>query len=102
MLFEIRQRIGAQLDLEQIVAATDVVSLHTARQRHRHVGSQRLARVCVGENAPPLQHALEQNLDLSACRLAANDASRNHPRVVEHEQIARAQQRRQIREAQIV
>ena len=93
---------AAELDLEKIIAATDVVSLHAAGQRDRHVGSQRLARVCVRENAPPLQHALEQDLDLPASRLAANDAGRNDARVVEHEQITRAQQRRQIREPQVV
>ena len=47
----------------------DVVSFHTARQRDRHFGAQRLARMRVRENATPVEHALEQDLDLPAGRL---------------------------------
>ena len=102
VLFEVRQRIGAELQLEQIVAATDVVSLHAAGQRYRHVAAQRFARVRMREDAASFEHALEQDLHLPACGLAADDARRNYARIVEHEQVAGAQQRRQIREAQIV
>ena len=54
------------------------------------------------EDATPFEHALEQDFHLPACRLATDDARRNHTRVVEYEQIACSQQRWQISEAQIV
>src|SRR4051812_46653878 len=55
----------------------------------------------MSEDATPFEHALEQDFHLAACRLATDDSRRDHACVVEHEQIARAQQRWQIGETQV-
>ncbi len=98
MPLEILQRIGAQLQLEQIVMARDESSLDAARQQHRHLVSQRLAGVNMGKNAPTGENAFEQDLHLAARGLDAEYTRRNDACVVEYEQISGSQQRREIQE----
>jgi hypothetical protein len=46
----------------------------------------------------PVQHALDQQFELAAGGLLAEQARLDHLRVVEHQQVAGAQQRRQLAE----
>ncbi len=95
------QRLYAELELEQIVMTSDEARFCAARQRNRRLRTQRFARVHVREDAPIAQGALEQNLHLPARRFHSEYASRNHPCVVQHEQIAGRQQRWKIPKTQI-
>ena len=61
-----------------------------------------MARAQVHERAARAEHPLEQHLDAPAGRLAPDDARRQHARVVEDEQVAGAQELRQLGEQPIL
>jgi hypothetical protein len=54
---------------------------------------QRLARAC---------HALDEQLDLPAARLGAGKARLDHARVVHHQRVARAHERGQVGEGEVL
>src|SRR5215469_7722226 len=56
----------------------------------------RLARRELDERALLRERPLEEYLDATSGRLAAEDARRNHPGVVEHEEVAGPKQFRQL------
>src|SRR5688572_10965637 len=61
-----------------------------------------MARAQVHERVARPQQTLEQKLDAPTRRLVPDDTRRQHTRVVEHEQIAGAEQRRQVGEQPIL
>src|SRR5471032_3082301 len=52
----------------------------------------------MGQHAITVEHSLYQNFQLAAGSLLAKQPRRNHPGIVEHHQIARAQMLKQISE----
>ncbi len=57
-----------------------------------------LADLHVAHDLVAGQHALDQQFELAAGRLLAEQACLHHPGVVEHQQVARSQQCRQVLE----
>ena len=102
MALEIRQRIAAHLELEEIVVTADETRLAISWQEDRDFGPQRLARMHVGQDASIVEDAFQQDLDLPARRLCTLHPGRNHAGVIEYEQIACAQQAGQIEEPQVM
>src|SRR5207244_864433 len=80
---------------EQIFLATDdaepVVADDDAAARPGRFGEAELR-----DELAIVDHALDQDLDAAAALLAAEQACRNHARVVEHQQIAGLEQSWQI------
>ena len=62
---------------------------------------RRLARAQLGQHTMGIQNTLNQHFDAPATVLVAKETRGNHACVVEHQQIARPQQRGQIGETQI-
>ncbi|MND33203.1 hypothetical protein D3C80_237900 [compost metagenome] len=58
----------------------------------------RLARTHMGQHPMTVEHPFNQNFQLAAAGLLAKQTRRNHPGIVEHHQIARAQVLEQIGE----
>ncbi len=52
----------------------------------------------MGQHAVRIEHALDENFQLAAGRFLPEQPRRNHPGIVEHHQIARAQMLKQISE----
>ena len=95
-----RPRAGESQAIEPVVPRLDT-GTRVTRQAQRRADARRMAcaqlrpRLVVGHDS------LEQQLDLAARGLARKDAGVDDPRVVEHDEIARAQQSRQVREREI-
>jgi predicted transcriptional regulator len=64
----------------------------------RHQAGARPALAAAHQRQQPcvIKQALDQQLDPATAGLASEDACRDHPRVVEHQQVAGAQTLRQI------
>ena len=102
---EERQHLGGRFDFPEIaVFVTAVAGDH----RHRsaigvddHPFADGLAGPQLRQRAPLADGPLQEHLDAPARILGAEQARRNHARVIEHQQVAGSQQRWQVGELQI-
>src|SRR5690606_31344536 len=67
-------------------------------EQQARAGLRRLARPHLGQCLTVAQHPLDQRLDAPPALLAPQQTCRNHPGVVEHQQVLRGQELRQIGE----
>ena len=74
---------------------------HARREDELAAGPGRLARPHVGERRVGAQHALDEHLHLAAGVLAAAQPRLDHARVVEDEEVARIEERRQVAEGEV-
>ena len=88
--------VGA--DFEQLAVAAEYGGGKARLEQQRTTRLGRLAGVEMNQRPPLVQQPLDQNLDPSAAGLAAEQPRRDDPGVVEHQQIAGPQQRRQFAE----
>jgi hypothetical protein len=70
--------------------------------RIRLPGLRRLAGADLRHRVAGVDDALDQDFDLAAALLAAEEARPDHARIVEHQQIAGCEQRRKLSEAAVV
>ena len=92
------QHLFGEAQLEQRVVARDHLGFAAAVDQQLGAWLGRLARAHVGEHAMAVEHALDEDLQLAAGGLLAEQSGRDHPGVVEHHQIARAQVLEQVGE----
>ncbi|MNE28639.1 hypothetical protein D3C80_1220850 [compost metagenome] len=95
---EQRQHLFDEAQLEQGIVARDHLGLATALEQNLRARLGRLARTHMGQHPMAVQHALDQDLQLAAGGLLAEQTRRDHPGIVEHHQVARAQMLQQIGE----
>src|SRR5690606_27794159 len=76
--------------------AAEHLDLAAAVQRDPSAGPRRLAGADLGPGLVARQHPLDQDLDPAATVLLPVQAGRDHPGVVEDQQVAGLEQRRQV------
>jgi len=84
--------VAVEIDPDQILGLATAVDQDLRPRLRRFAGAH------MGQHAMTVEHPLHQNLQLAAGRLLAKQPRRNHPGIVEHHQIARAQMLKQISE----
>ncbi len=95
-------RIAAELHAPEIILARHDGGCVSQPQGNHGAGSRRLARAQLHERRARTREPLEHDLDLAAAvALDAMQARRDHSRVVEDQQVAGAQKRRQVDELAI-
>ncbi|MCY1430563.1 hypothetical protein D9M71_465130 [compost metagenome] len=92
------QHLFGKTQLEQRIVTGDHLGLATAVDDDRRARLGRLARTYVGQYPVAVEYALDEDLQLAAAGLLAEQTRRNHPGIVEHHQIARAQMLEQVGE----
>ena len=93
-------RFGRQLHAKEILVATEHGHI-TAHGVHQLPGAQRLAGPHVQERLTTLEGPLQQHLHGSAARFATLQSRRDHPRVVEYQEVIGPQEARQVDELSI-
>ncbi|MCY1430792.1 hypothetical protein D9M71_467470 [compost metagenome] len=93
-----RQHFLGEAQLEQRVVALQHLRLAAALDEDGRARLGRFARTHVGQHAVAVQHAFDEDFQLAAGSLLAEQARRDHPGIVEHHQVARAQQFQHIGE----
>jgi len=91
------------VELQQIelAVAAEHFSLATGIERDAAARLGRLAGADLGPRPLPTQQAFNQDLDPATAGLLAEQACGDHPGIVEDQQIARLQQRRQVAHVQV-
>ena len=92
------QHLFGELELEQRVMTRHHLGFATAIDEDLRSRFRRLAGAHMGQYAMTVQHPLHQNFQLAAGSLLAKQPCRDHPGIVEHHQVARAQMFKQISE----
>ncbi|MNZ77009.1 hypothetical protein D3C78_955320 [compost metagenome] len=95
---EQRQHRLGKAQLEQRSVAHHHLGRAATVDEDLHARLGRLAGAHVGQHAVAVEHPLDEDLQLAAGGLVAEQARRNHPGVVEHHQVAGAQVFQQIGE----
>ncbi len=98
---EKRHEVAIHFDLGELARTRHGARARVSRQLDLPARLRLVTRAQVHEGAPCPEQPFEQDFDAPARRLAAHDAGRQHAGVVEHEQIACAQELRQLGECAI-
>ncbi|MNQ28242.1 hypothetical protein D3C85_415150 [compost metagenome] len=93
---EQRQHRLGKAQLEQRSVAHHHLGRAATVDEDLHARLGRLAGAHVGQHPMAVEHPLDEDLQLAAGGLVAEQARRNHPGVVEHHQVAGAQVLQQI------
>ena len=100
-----RVRVVAEREAEQrpvlLRPAAGQGGGEAARHLQLRADQRLLADLQVGHDLTPLQHALDQQLQFAAGGLFAKQPRFHHQGVIEHHQVAGAQQRRQVAESAV-
>ncbi len=94
-------RTPRKLEHPEVVLAAHDPGLEAVGEEDAAAGRGRLARAQLDQRPLTGDHALEQYLDAPAGFLAAVEPRGDHARVVEYQQVTRAQQGRQVGEAAV-
>ena len=98
---QVQHRAG-KADVEQFAFAAQHGGVEGVGQAQHHAGAGRLAGPHVRQGAVGVGDAFDQHFDLAACGLVAGQARLDHAGVVEHQQVAGAQQPFQVGEAAVM
>ncbi len=92
------QHFFGEAQLEERVMARDHFGLAAAIDEDHRAFLRRLAGAHMGQHPVAVEDALDQHFQLAAGSFLAEQARRNHPGVVEHHQVTRAQVLEQVGE----
>ncbi len=93
-----RQHFFGKAQLEQRIVTSQHLGFAATVDQNRRAGLGRFTRTHMGQYPMAIQYALDQYFQLAAGSLLPEQPRRNHPGIVEHHQIARAQIFQQIAE----
>ncbi|MNX25771.1 hypothetical protein D3C86_558240 [compost metagenome] len=93
-----RQHFFSEAQLEQRIVTRKHFCLATTVDKNLRTRLRRLAGTHMGQHAMRIEHPLNEDFQLAARGFLPEQPRRNHPGIVEHHQIARAQMLKQISE----